>query len=446
MEADISTFIGRFHPLFVHLPIGIILATVALELVLKSKEKLINWLWFFSFASALFAIFTGFQLSQGSSYPANDLFWHKWLGISVTVISLVIWLSRKYSENSKSLFGNALKIALVVILSIGGHIGGELTHGDGYLVEAAPGFIKKMVGYKAEQKVDLSTIHADSIKSYEHLIYPLLDQKCVQCHTEKSASGNLVMTSQEEIMKGGDSGDAIVPGDASESEIFKRVTLSQSSVKFMPTKGVPMNYNEMLLLKWWLDGGADFEQKTGKAEMNSEVLAAILSMYNVDFTPRPWYEKEKGPEIDSTAVQTLKEKGFKVSRLSNSDNYVEVANPGSQVGALGLSKLKENIFILDLKNTELSSDAFAELSELKNVIRLQLQQSNATSGDIKRIEALPRLEAINLFGTAIDDEALNHLSSFPALKRIYTWQTNVTDEGIAQINELRPDIEVIQGM
>ena len=447
MEADISLFVGRFHPLFVHLPIGIILATVAAELLIKSNDKLINWLWFFSFASAVLAIFTGFQLSNGSGYPSGDLFWHKWLGISVAGLSLIIWIHRKYSHDTKPLLGNILKIAVVILISVGGHIGGQLTHGSDYLVEAAPSFIKKIVGYHGDEKIDLSTIHADSIQSYEHLIYPIFDKKCMQCHSEKSASGDLVMESHEQIMEGGDSGAALVSEDASESEIFKRVTLSQSSVKFMPTKGIPMNYNEMLLLKWWIDNGADFEEKTSNVEVPEDVIASIYSLYNVDFTPRPWYEKETGPEIDSSALAAIIGKGFKVTKLSNSDNFVEVSNPDATItGDLGLNGIYENVFILDLKNAELSDNAYNEISELTNIIRLQLQGSNARSQEVKRIKALPRLEAINLFGTQIDDEALEHLSTFPALRRIYTWQTNVTEAGIAQLNERRPDIEVIQGI
>jgi hypothetical protein len=406
-----------------------------------------GWMWLFSFATALFSIFTGWQLTLGSSYPEGQIFWHKWLGISVAATSFILWGITRYADKPRNLFSSILKIGLIIILSIGGHIGGQLTHGDDYLVEAAPGFVKAIAGYKTIESIDLSTMPVDSINSYTHIIYPLLDQKCVQCHNEKSASGNLDMTSIEKMQEGGDGGEVIIPGDAIESELFRRVTLDQNNVKFMPTKGVPMTYYEMQLLKWWLNGGANFDEKTSETAMSPDIVDGIMKLYNVDFSPRPWYEKEQGPAIDSSNITALSSKGFIVNDMSSSDNFLEVGVAGDKIeDDVDFSALSENIIILDLKNTKFSDQHYANISNLKNLIRLQLNGTDTETEDVVKIKPLPRLESINLYGTQVDDGVLDHLASFPSLKRIYTWQTKITPEGIASFQDRRPDIVVSSGI
>ncbi|WP_317218965.1 c-type cytochrome domain-containing protein [Portibacter lacus] len=447
MSFDFSVFVGRFHPLFVHLPIGMIIITLVLELIGKTGKNTLAWMWLISFASALFSIFTGWQLSIGSSYPENQLFWHKWLGISVAAISFLLWAITKFVEKRKNLFSGALKVGLIVLLSLGGHIGGQLTHGNDYLVEAAPGFIKSIAGYNPPEAVDLSGIEPDSITTYEHLIYPFLEQKCAKCHNEKSMSGNLDITSVEKLLEGGDGGEVVIPGDVDESELFRRVTLNQNNVKFMPTNGVPLTYYEMALLKWWIENGAHFKEQTATIKMPAEIMTGINKLYKIDFTPKPWYEKESGPKIDTMALEAFAQGGFKVSGMSKSDNYLEVSPLGTDLGSpIDFGPLKENIIILDLKNTEISDANFEKLSELKNLIRLQLNGSNTETEDLLKIAPLPRLESINLYGTSIDDGALDYLASFPSLKRIYTWQTQVTPEGIAALQGKRPDISVENGI
>jgi len=410
MGFDFSIFVGRFHPLFVHLPIGMIIITLVLELIGKSSKNTLSLMWLFSFASTLFSIFTGWQLSLGSSYPEDSLFWHKWLGVSIAVTSFLLFAITKYTDKRKNIFSSILKLGLIIILSLGGHIGGQL-------------------------------------KSYQHIIYPILEQKCAQCHNAKSASGNLDLTTAEKLLEGGDGGEVISAGDAIESELFRRVTLDQSNIKFMPTKGIPMTYNEMELLKWWLNNGADFTEKASASTMSPDVVNGILNLYNVDFSPRPWYEKEQGPAIDSSVMNMFAAKGFKVNDLSSSDNFLEVGLSGDQVSeGLDFSSLDQNIIILDFKNSEIAGENYGKISALKNLIRLQLNGTNTATEDILQIKPLPRLESINLFGTKIDDDALDHLANFPALKRIYTWQTNVTEAGISSLMEKRPDITISNGI
>ena len=48
-------------------------------------------------------------------------------------------------------------------------------------------------------------------------IQPILEQNCLRCHNEDDAKGGLRMDTYEAIMEGGDTADALVPGNPAAS-------------------------------------------------------------------------------------------------------------------------------------------------------------------------------------------------------------------------------------
>jgi hypothetical protein len=328
----------------------------------------------------------------------------------------------------------------------GGHLGGTLTHGDGFLVAAAPDFIKKIAGYDGGVQVDLSAMPVDSIETYAHLIRPLIENKCLSCHNAKSANGGLDLSTIDAIKEGGDNGKVLTAKDASSSDLFKRVTLAQSNIKFMPPKGMPLSYHEIELLKWWINNGASFEERTAEQAMSAEFIARLQHEYKVDFTPRPWYEKESVARVDENVIEQIMALGYQVSRLSQDNNFLTISSGSAkELSNLGLASCKEQVLFLDLKNVALSAEGMREIGELSNLSRLQLSNTNITSDDIAEWPSLPRLSILNLYGTAVDDRGLEHLVNFPALQKIYLWQTKVTPAGIDNFKKARADVEVVMG-
>ena len=57
-----------------------------------------------------------------------------------------------------------------------------------------------------------STSAGDREKFFEQNVRPLLAEKCYSCHGEKKQKGGLRLDSIEAILKGGESGPAVVPG------------------------------------------------------------------------------------------------------------------------------------------------------------------------------------------------------------------------------------------
>src|SRR6266480_4574059 len=78
----------------------------------------------------------------------------------------------------------------------------------------------------------------EQIEFYEKEIHPLLSENCFKCHshTADKIKGNFVLDSREGLLRGGDSGAAIVPGDPEKSLLIKAVRQVDEDLKMPPKK------------------------------------------------------------------------------------------------------------------------------------------------------------------------------------------------------------------
>ena len=90
---------------------------------------------------------------------------------------------------------------------------------------------------------------------FEKLVRPLLAERCFECHGAKKQSGGLRLDSLAEIVKGGDSGPALVPGKPDESLLVKAVEYGDKLQ--MPPKG-KLPVADIAALKDWIRQGAEW--------------------------------------------------------------------------------------------------------------------------------------------------------------------------------------------
>ena len=93
--------------------------------------------------------------------------------------------------------------------------------------------------------------------TFETHVRPLLKAHCWQCHGDEEFKGRLDTRLARFLLKGGESGPAIVPGNHAESLLYERVASGE-----MPPGKKKLAPREMGLLAKWIDGGA----KTVRAE------------------------------------------------------------------------------------------------------------------------------------------------------------------------------------
>jgi len=75
---------------------------------------------------------------------------------------------------------------------------------------------------------------AERAEFFEQKIRPVLIAQCVRCHGADKASGGLRLDSREALIKGGQSGTVIVPGDAADSRLLLAIMRADSEVSAMP--------------------------------------------------------------------------------------------------------------------------------------------------------------------------------------------------------------------
>lgn len=91
-------------------------------------------------------------------------------------------------------------------------------------------------------------------------VQPLFQKHCVRCHGPDEQNGGLRYDDKEAALALADSGKhAIVPGNAKQSELLKRITSTHKDEQ-MPPKGERLSSAEVKLLTQWINEGAKWPQ------------------------------------------------------------------------------------------------------------------------------------------------------------------------------------------
>jgi len=456
--SDFTRFLGRFHPSLVHLPIGILLLALLLEGLMRTPRfeafaTLTPMVWLAGAWSAILAAFAGLYLSQGGGYDPETLVWHKRLGVAVAVLAVAAYGLRNRSAGTQRLswgYG-ALLASLFLGVTIGGHLGGTLTHGEGYLTRYMPDALRSVAGLPSKEDLGRLTLEdPENTPIYASLIQPIFDARCASCHNPNKKKGGLVLDSGEGLLEGGDDGDVLVAGRAAESEVIRRIWLPATHEDHMPPEGrPPLTVAEAELLRWWIDQGASFEQTLAEAEQTPAVKP-ILDGYGLDEIRTGIFALDVPPP-DSAAVAALRALGLGVMPLAEQEPFLQVRCPSTgaclsppQVEAL--RPLAPHIAWLDLGRTPVGDSALAVVSTLPHLTRLHLEQTAITDAALAYLDGLQYLEYLNLYGTRVSDEGLQHLSGLPALKALYLWQTGVTEAGVERLQQIHPHLDVNLGL
>ena len=96
---------------------------------------------------------------------------------------------------------------------------------------------------------------AQEAQPSEKEVLPILKQKCFQCHGEALQMSKLDLRTLESMVKGGEKGPAIVPGNAEGSRMYRRVAgLEQPAMPMAPLPS--LTPQEVAVLKSWINRGA----------------------------------------------------------------------------------------------------------------------------------------------------------------------------------------------
>lgn len=310
-------FLGRLHPLAVHFPVSLLLFAAILELfTLKNfNSKLrpaINILLGAGAVTAIISVVLGLLLARSGDYGKETLSIHQWTGIATAVLGVIslLFLFKIIKKNQFNLIKpyRAVLILAGIGVSVAGHFGASLTHGNDYLsstlpwsedYEAAP--IKKFDF--ASYKDGTAKLNKKEEMELNVQVRSILAHNCYKCHGPEKIKGELRLDSKKMIFKGGEDGPVIIPGNLTKSDLFRRISLPSNHKDVMPSKGKKLSEGDIATIKFWIQKGAPWPQGVDKetnyrvAKMeprNPPLPPASANLQNpVDLWVNEYFKKNK---------------------------------------------------------------------------------------------------------------------------------------------------------
>ncbi|MBL0743532.1 c-type cytochrome domain-containing protein [Chryseolinea lacunae] len=452
----LTQIFGRFHPLLVHLPIGILIIGFLFECLAfwntyRMLRRAVQPTLFLGALSAIISAVSGFFLSREGGYDDRLLMLHQNFGIATAAFATLLFFVRKSvvtyfpDKKRRRIVRIFMYAPLMGLLSITGHLGGSMTHGEDYLF-APPAQDEKT----ATPSVKITSIAAaDSAVLYADVIEPILEAKCYSCHSSAKQKGQLRLDSEEHIRKGGKHGEVLVRGVADSSSLYGRLMLPLEDEKHMPPNEKPqLSSSEIALVQAWVEDGASFNKRIGSFQQHDRIkgyLAALLTHPDKD---------ESIPECDvsaadDNAVRALTSRGVLILPVGEESHYLSVsfvnARNTGDADLQTLLPLKQQIVWLNLSRSKITDEGLKTVAQLSGIRQLQLEYTAVGDAGLNHLTSLEQLRLLNVVGTKVTDAGVASLSPLTNLKKLFLYQTTVTAEGIRKFQSSTPAVIVDTG-
>ena len=433
--------IGRLHPLIIHFPIVVLIMAMVLEFFrFKERfrtEKLYHefttYLWL---TGALFAAFTaimGLFLSKEPGYDGDTVQWHKWFGVGVVFMATAIyWLRGTKWYNP--LVARSASVFVVITLTIAGHYGADITHGENFILAPVWHPEKKLV------PIDKALVFRD-------VVQPIFESKCTSCHNAGKSKGGLMLIDEKAILKGGKDGKVFVAGQPQLSLLLQRIHEPEGEKKHMPPSGKPqLTADEMNLLYLWIKENADFKKKVIDLPPNDS-LRLIAANYL-----KPAEETEEHYDFAAADEKLIK-------KLNNNYRVIYPVAQGSPAVGVNiynkasyqpkaleeLSGIKTQVVSLDLNKMPVKDAELKTIAQFENLRSLNLNFSDITGGTLNQLVKLKFLRLLSLSGTRLNPQAVKQIGKIKSLTKVSLWDTGLPDAEIAELQKSNKKIEFITG-
>jgi uncharacterized membrane protein len=449
---DVLTFLGRFHPLIVHLPIGFVCLAILIEIFFRklqyeNLQPLIKFIWLLAAMSSTLSVVLGYFLSLQGGYDEQTLSWHKWSGILLAAFIHICYFRKKSSSQKLiSKYTSPVLLGLcALLLIVTGHFGGSLTHGSDYLTEYKPGSFSEWFGLSTEKADTKKITSLDSADIFTDAIQPILKAKCVSCHNANKKKGGMVLSSFEEIIKGGEDGPGVVPGNLEKSGIYSRITLPEDDKKFMPANGKkPLTKDQVAIIKWWIEMQAPKTGNINTLKPDSAITKTFVAYFGINENNSNL--DIEAPPANANVIKELTGAGFQITPLAEKTNLLQATLISSNKDTIKFNKLaelKDQLVWLRINNAGKLDNELKIIGRLTNLRRLILNNNDITDQNISELLALSNLEYLNLYSTKLSDSGVEIVLKLKKLKQLYVGKTNVTPEAMESLGKKYPNTRII---
>ena len=140
---------------------------------------------------------------------------------------------------------------------------------------AAFGFIFSTHAALTPEQIKTLPLPASHRVDFKNEIKPIIEASCIKCHGHGRSKGGFRLDTRETLLKGGDSGDAVIAGKSAESYLIALVSgLDADSV--MPKKGTKLTAEQVGLVRAWIDQGLSWDAGIGFGKVEAKNLKPRL--------------------------------------------------------------------------------------------------------------------------------------------------------------------------
>ena len=436
-RAQLMQFIGRFHPLAVHLPIALLIFVPVLEIVGKRERfsyllPACPFVLGVAIVGAIVAALLGWCLGRNGGYSGPLVTQHMWSAILVAAGAWLCWRLRigTSAPQQVKMYYVSL-IVTVAIVAFAGYRGGQLSLGENHLTEHMPAPLAALLGVSNPVRVLSNSANGGPGTFYGAWVQPIFAKNCVSCHGRNKHKSNLRLDSFEAVMHGGKHGLVIKAGDSKDSELFRRITLPASDHDFMPSERQPLGAGDVKYIEQWIMSGA------------SGTLPAS-AIHDAGPNP-PAIAEVSFEDVDSNAVATQRAPIATIveklqRRLPNVIDYRSrgsseiVVNAAWMQSKFGddelaeLSPLATHIVTADFSNTSITDKSAAGIAAMTQLRILRLMHTRISDESVRSLGALNELESLSLFDTPVTSAALSTISRLPKLQHVYVSGTKISSD------------------
>jgi hypothetical protein len=428
-------------------PIARLLLVPLVELAEKYKpnqtqEFYVDFILALATIGAIVSAFLGWCLARSDGSSGSILTQHMWGGFSLAVVCWLCWVLRGLAGAERT----NLIYACVLVFAVGlvfwtGYRGGQLSQGENHLTEYLPSALRLIPGMSNYHTSEIASSSMTSpgagipdsgpATAYSTRIQPILNAHCVVCHGPSKQKAKLRLDSYEALMRGGEHGAVIVPGNSAKSELYRRITLPSTDDDFMPAGNKPpVPSDEIKLIEAWISARASESQPAGALpDLPAKPLSPPGAEVTFqDFDPAA-ADKLRAPL--ASAVTQLQQRfpgSISYESRASADLVVDMSPAGVRFGDEEITALKPiaaKVVSADFSGTAITDKSAATIAGMTELRVLRLNRTKITDSTVTALRALRQLESLSLFETAISPAAVPALGRMPRLRHIYTGEIGV---------------------
>ncbi len=270
MLSQLTEFIGRTHLVVLHFPIALVIVAAMVELARALTPRLTRpaprlpfrpgptatILLALALLATIWTVISGLILGYNEPPKADP---HRVMGIASAALVLLTLAAMLIARAASTRAAPGLYLLLLTLsaaaVGVTGHLGGNLTHGTGFLTRPlALMFAPRADEPAAAAALDPSDygVSRASLDTYLAAIKPIFTDSCIECHGPDTSEGDIRFDTLALVLDEDD--EILVRGDPDASEIVYRIELPHGDEDAMPPEdeGDPLQPDQIRTIRDWI--------------------------------------------------------------------------------------------------------------------------------------------------------------------------------------------------